>query len=286
MQPAQLHLDKDTFLDHVTDVLGKIRIDFAEKLDFIRSTRDSKNNFLAAGVLLLLFMRTGDPFTPRRREWVFQLIKRSSKVTQPGDLSCPGGILNTLIDPILRFFIILNVFPIMKNKAFTYAIARDEKTYHAMTLLLTNAVREAWEEIGISPFNITLLGPLPSYTLHFFRRTIFPLVCHVKDEWSFHPSDEVEKIIEIPVSSFFDESNYGICIIESPHQKNQLKKETFEYPCFIYREDRSEEILWGATFSIIMNFLNLVFAFTLPENLTDRIVRKTLSPTYLAGPTR
>jgi hypothetical protein len=37
------------------------------------------------------------------------------------------------------------------------------------------------------------------------------------------------------------------------------------FPCFLYTPPGGrEEVLWGATMSIVMNFLDIVFGFTLP----------------------
>lgn len=277
--------DKVGFLESVTDILGRNPVDFADKAHFIQSTRGTQNEYSAAGVLLLLYFKPDRLSSSQREgEFTFQLIKRSSTVTQPGDLSCPGGLLHRFFDPLLRPVIMFNLLPIMQGKARQYARMRDKETFNTITLFLTNAVRETWEETGLSPFNITFAGPLPSYTLHFFRRTIFPLVCHVKKEWPFRPNDEVDRIVEIPLSAFFNASSYGTFIIEMPDEYRTMREGPLEFPCLLF-PDRTgdEEILWGATFSIIMNFLQVVFGLRLPDLLSKRTIRKTLSPAYLTG---
>jgi hypothetical protein len=57
----------------------------------------------------------------------------------------------------------------------------------------------------------------------------------------------------------------------------------WEFPCLIHEDDDGEEILWGATFYIIMNFLRIVFDFQLPNLHSRRIRKKTLNPDYLTG---
>jgi len=103
-----------------------------------------------------------------------------------------------------------------------YARRRGNAAFNDITLFLANAVRESWEEIRLSPFNIRFLGPLPSYSLHLFTRTIFPVVCLVEKKWKFHPNREVEKMVEIPLQSFYNEDNYGFFPSILPQTKRKM----------------------------------------------------------------
>ncbi|MBE9546810.1 MAG: hypothetical protein IMF10_04835, partial [Proteobacteria bacterium] len=85
---------RDKVLHLIVDRLGGVPVDFSEKANLIKAEKTGDDDRLAAGVLLLLFFREG--------EFVFQLIKRASTVPQPGDISCPGGMLNAFLDPLLR----------------------------------------------------------------------------------------------------------------------------------------------------------------------------------------
>jgi len=103
----------------------------------------------------------------------------------------------------------------------------------------------------------------------------------VEKKWRFHPSREVEKIVEIPLESFYNEDNYGFFSIHSPADETENK---WKFPCLIHKDnDGKEEILWGATFNIIMSFLEIVFDFKLPEIQPQKIITRALHPNYLGG---
>jgi len=277
--------NKEDFLALVVEKLARCTIDYSEKIRFVHGTRTAAEPHAAAGVLLLLHFRSNDPVSDHNRgEFIFQLIKRSAKVTQPGDLSCPGGILHSFLDPLLRPLISYRLIPILQGDALKYTLTKDRTTSRAITLFLTNAVREAWEETGLKPWNILFLGPLPSYSLLLFKRIIFPLVGFVKREWHFYPNSEVENIIEIPLTAFFDERNYGLYRIQPSNDIGAGRKDSREFPCLIIHDNKGkEEILWGATFFIIMNFLNIVLDFEMPDVHEKRVISRILGPEYLTG---
>lgn len=277
--------NKEDFLALVVEKLARCTIDYSEKIRFVHGTRTAAEPHAAAGVLLLLHFRSNDPVSDHNRgEFIFQLIKRSAKVTQPGDLSCPGGILHSFLDPLLRPLISCRLIPILQGDALKYTLTKDRTTSRAITLFLTNAVREAWEETGLKPWNILFLGPLPSYSLLLFKRTIFPLVGFVKREWHFYPNSEVENIIEIPLRTFFDDRNYGLYRIQPSNDIGTGRKDSREFPCLIIHDNQGkEEILWGATFFIIMNFLNIVLDLEMPDVHEKRVITRILGPEYLTG---
>ena len=276
---------KDDFISLVVERLGRLSIDFSEKMNLVRESRKSADPLSAAGVLLLLRFREKPSINVHQHgEFTFLLIKRSSKVAQPGDLSCPGGMLNGFIDPLLRPIVSNRLLPTLRGKAFNFAQKRGVDTFRKMTLFLTNALRETWEEINICPSKIVFLGPLPTYSLHLFRRTIFPLVGYVKHDWHFYPNSEVDRIVEIPLHSFFLEENYAVYRIELSGSLVSNGHHPSDFPCLIYRDDQGhEDILWGATFYIIINFLQAVFDFKIPDLQAKRIVARILNPDYLTG---
>jgi 8-oxo-dGTP pyrophosphatase MutT (NUDIX family) len=273
------------FIPAIVEKLGRTSIDYSDKMASIRESRKSKEPISAAGVLLLLRL-INNPTTDieQNEEFSFLLIKRSSKVAQPGDLSCPGGMLNRIVDPLLRPIITGRTFPILHGKAREFAQLRDHDTFRILTLFLTNAIRETWEETNLCPCKVHFLGVLPTYSLHLFKRTIFPLVGYVKEDWPFRPNTEVDRMVEIPLKTFFHEDNYGLYQIELSDTFALSKRNPHEFPCLIYRDDRGhEDILWGATFYIIMNFLKIVFDFNIPERHTKRVIKKIIYPDYLTG---
>ncbi len=266
--------------------LAKYDGDFAHKWQAIRHNNHAGQAIqLAAGVLLLLCQRSdhvsdaGEPGA-----WVLQLIKRSSRVTQRGDVSCPGGMLHPLIDWAFGLFFIRSGFLSHSLLSVGSSLAKTASVNkNIISLFLANALRESWEELHLNPLHVSLLGALPTYSLHLFRRTIFPLVAIVRNDWTPIPNPEVDKIIEIPLTSFFREDSYGRYVIQASETLPSPDQGPWEFPCLIHEDDQGEEILWGATFYIIMNFLRIVFGFQLPDLRSRRIREKTLNPDYLTG---
>jgi len=250
---------------HIEEKLGNVPLDYYEQFQAIKKTWKQHKKHLAAGVFLLLQYGDNSSSTTEN-EPSFLLIKRSSVVAQSGDISCPGGMLNPVVDSLTGFISMVPFFPFFRGDSLNYARQRDMRTFRTILLFLANAARESWEEIGLSPFNVSFLGALPTYSLSLFKRTIFPVVGLIKHPWHYKPNSEVEKIIEIPVSAFFAPENYSRCYINS--ENSWLKKDgltTSYFPCLVLKEkDDTEEILWGATFNIITNFLNIVFNQSLP----------------------
>ena len=276
---------RENLIPFIVEKLGKTPVDFSETMASVIKSRKSNEPFRAAGVLLLLQMKKNPVLSAEQNsEFSFLLIKRSPKVSQPGDLSCPGGMLNPVIDPLLRPLIAGRIFPVLAGKAREYARRRDTNTYRIMTLLLANAVRETWEETNLCPSKIVFLGPLPTYSLRLFNRAIFPLTGLVKEPWTFRPNSEVDRIVEIPLAKFFQKDNYGLYQIELSNASAADRHHSHTFPCLIYRDDKGhEDILWGATFYIIMNFLDIVFEFKVPEPHSKRIITRILDSNYLKG---
>ncbi|MCX7817571.1 MAG: CoA pyrophosphatase [Syntrophales bacterium] len=274
----------EKLLPHVISRLGACDLDYWEKWTSIHNSYDSSNRHSAAGVLLLLRERDCCYSNGRNvKETVVLFIKRSTRVSQSGDLGFPGGLLNPKIDTILRLFIVFGGLPIFKGKARELAKIKGKKTYYLISLFLANALREAWEEIRLNPFEVSYLGALPTRSLVLFKCTIFPLVGYVKGKQSFsNLSGEVEKVVEIPLLHFLDVDRYGSYIIDAPPPVMPPNTGLQSFPCFIYEEGGAEEILWGATFAILLSFLQVVFDFVPPVDGGKRRCR-TLLANYLTG---
>jgi hypothetical protein len=274
---------REEFLAQAIERLGTHPSDFHSELEQITSSGRTAAPRLAAGVLLpLLFQHSPDRGHSGDGQFAFQLIKRSSRVSQPGDLSCPGGMIHPLMDRLLRPLLIHSPLPVIRGPARAYALQRDPESLRAVTLFLANALRESWEEIRLSPCRVRFLGPLPTYRLARFRRTIFPLAGFVEKPQPPRPNREVEKIVEIPLAAFFREDLIGCYALSGPDAAGTGLSGPLRYPCLIHRSpDGGEEILWGATFYIIVQFLTIVMDYQLPDWTRGPTIRRTLSAEYL-----
>jgi len=209
------------------------------------------------------------------------LIKRSSFVTQPGDLSCPGGMIHPLIDRLLRRLLIHSPLPVIRGRVRAYALNRGPNSFRITTLFLATALREAWEEIGLSPWHVRYLGPLPTYSLVRFRRTIFPLVAILDGAGPPRLNREVEKIVEIPLAAFFQEERIGCFTFSVPDANGSDVSVPMRYPCLIHRNpDGSQEVLWGATFHIITRLLAIVMDYQLPDWQNGPVIERKLRADY------
>jgi 8-oxo-dGTP pyrophosphatase MutT (NUDIX family) len=277
--------DQAGFRQQVIDALSKEPVDYAEQFAFIDRQKETQERFAGGGVLLPLFFReerNGGERGPG--EYVFLLNKRSKQVLQPGDLCAPGGGIHPFLDSFTQKILQYRLLPGVGGTGLNLARRRGKEVYEKILFLLGNALRESWEELRLSPFNVEFLGPLPTYSLSSRRWIIFPLVGRVKHSWQPKLSWEVEKIVPIPLNAFFDPQNYAIYSLEVPERLTaQGIPSPWEFPCLVHREKGEEEILWGATFKVIQTFFQVVFRFSLPHPDGGQVIHRPLASNYLTG---
>ena len=268
--PSPASKDASSFLAAIREALAKQALNFQERFSFVSREKEKGIHYYLAGICIPLYYQNND--------WHVLLIKRSAKVSQPGDLSFPGGIFNPWQDHLLKYAISLGIIPLVKEKGRLLFKNRDHGTQRLMTRFLATAVRETWEEIGVSPFRLTYLGSFTPYTLSFSSSIIFPSVCHMAEKPLYRLSDEVERVVPLPFSLLFDPA----CYYRLRIYKNQEMAMDNEFPCLFFPDDRGENhILWGATFSLLMTFLQTVYGFQTPEiDPRKKILTKVLPPHY------
>lgn len=276
--PPSIIYEQDKFLAEVKKRLGEVELDYTESY----KEATTKKPRLLAGTLLLLTEAPIGRESTNRPDFHFLLIKRSHLVSQSGDLGSPGGILQPVLDRFLRLLIVTGIIPILRGVPRQLLESRDKRTFFLTTLFLANALRETREEIGLKPGNILFLGALPTYPLTMFARTIFPLIAMVKNRPLFKLNHEVGKIVSIPLSAFFQEENYGLLNLQRSGCDDDKSSPSANLPCFIYQDEDGQEVLWGATYQIVIFFLKLFFL--LPDQGARRpVIRKILDHNYLHG---
>ena len=109
------------------------------------------------------------------------------------------------------------------------------------------ALREAFEEIGLSSLNVCLLGSLPSHeTVTGFR--IFPFIGVVSGyEIQINSSEEVSEVFKVPLEFLLDMRRY------SKHSVT-WNGETRSFLAVPY----GPYYIWGATARILYNFSEIV----------------------------
>jgi 8-oxo-dGTP pyrophosphatase MutT (NUDIX family) len=266
----------------------------ASDVDFLPAYRDIAASAAtgaprrAAGVLLPILRRPPRGDDPAQKEQLFfQLIKRSALVSQPGDLSCPGGMLHPRLDRFLSLLLRHGPVRTFCGPGGRWTDPAGEALRRTIALFFATALREAWEEIRLSPFHVRLLGPLPTQSLRLFRRTIFPLAGLITRPWTPKPNAEVDRIVEVPLAAFFDPAQFACLRLAAADPPGPANGVFLEYPCLVLPgPEGSEEILWGATFRIIVQFLEIVMDYRLPEWRGCRPVERRLRPDYLTGRSR
>ena len=114
--------------------------------------------------------------------------------------------------------------------------------------LKDTALRESWEEIGLSPEDAEIIGELddtPTRTSHFL---ISPFVAFIPYPYTFTPSpDEIDEIFEVPLASLLDRSSYRRRRVTD--EGDSILTNTYRY---------NELIIWGATARILKQLLDLI----------------------------
>lgn len=114
---------------------------------------------------------------------------------------------------------------------------------------LQTALRETYEEIGVPPSEIEILGKLTDVYIPVSRFLVHPYIGFHKDKPQFTPSDyEVKEIISFDINDLIDQHNL---------QKRNIKTTEGmiikDIPCFIL----NDRIVWGAT-ALMLNEIRLM----------------------------
>ncbi len=115
------------------------------------------------------------------------------------------------------------------------------------TDLLETSLRETFEEIGIERNKIEVIGHLSELYIPPSNFLVYPSVGFASGFEKFTPQqNEVEKVVEIPVSFFFDKKNANL--------RTEIKlfdSSVVKVPAYIF----NEHIIWGATAIMLSEFV-------------------------------
>ncbi|MFN8009443.1 MAG: CoA pyrophosphatase [Terriglobia bacterium] len=113
--------------------------------------------------------------------------------------------------------------------------------------LVQTALRETWEEIGLAPEDVHILGEFDEYQ-SITGLIVTPIVGWIAPPQHLSPNpDEVEEILRVPWSVFRDHRRLRV---ETKKRLEEEKK--------IYFYQFEEKEVWGLTAQIIRDFLKLV----------------------------
>jgi len=110
------------------------------------------------------------------------------------------------------------------------------------------ALREAFEEIGLKPEDVRVLGRLGDY-LTVTNYLITPIVGVLPWPYRLRPAqEEVSRVFTIPLTWLANPGNHEERLRELPHPYGSAT--------VIYFTPYDGEVLWGASARITLNFLN------------------------------
>ncbi|MFZ7127954.1 MAG: hypothetical protein ACOWWM_17490 [Desulfobacterales bacterium] len=218
------------------------------------------------------------------REPCIVLTKRSQQVKQAGDLCCPGGGIAPRFDSVVGRVLHLPGTPLTRWPNWKGWRAEHPRAAARLAVFLAAGLREAVEEMRLNPVGIRFLGALPPQELIMFRRIILPLVVWIDGQQRFFPNWEVERPVSIPLRRLCSPDAYA-CYRLTFHQGRDGSpgKETLDFPCFVQRDGKVRDILWGATYRITMEFLKRVFDFEPPSMNRLPVIEGRLSRRYSTG---
>lgn len=111
---------------------------------------------------------------------------------------------------------------------------------------LETALRETWEEIGVPPQKVEILGTLSELYVGVSGFLVRPFVGWLKENPSFSLNPgEVEKTILYPLMNY--KNSFDQAEMNTPSGKIQV-------PCIRY----NGEIIWGATAMILSEFYDIM----------------------------
>jgi hypothetical protein len=235
----------------------------------------------AASAVLLLLSACRSGSAPGR-ESCLVLNKRSLRVRQPGDLCCPGGSVSPRVDGWAARILAWPFLPLGRWPFWGRLRRERPRQAHWLALCLATALRESFEEMRLNPLRVQFLGPLPPQRLELFRRLIYPLAAWAPGPGRYRPNWEVQRVVTIPLRRLLDPGAYVRCDLqpESPYAGSAPRRIP---PAFRLDAGGGTEILWGATYRIVVGFLQAVFDFTPPAPESLPLVGLRLGEGYLAG---
>ncbi len=115
--------------------------------------------------------------------------------------------------------------------------------------ITVTAIREAWEEVGVLPTDVNLIGPISNLFVPASNFLVSPIIGYTTVRPKFVPEyKEVDRIIETPLHHLLKHSTKKQKVLEVG------KKIKIEAPYF----DIENEVVWGATAMILGEFLQVL----------------------------
>ncbi len=117
--------------------------------------------------------------------------------------------------------------------------------------MISTALREAEEEVNISPSEVTVIGQLTKLYIPVSNYLVYPTVGYLSREPLLIPEpSEVEYIIELPLTAFLKSETLSLAHIQV-REGISIRTPAFKV---------DEHIIWGATAMILNEFVHVLRA--------------------------
>ena len=206
-------------------------------------------------------------------EEILQSLEKALKEPKPGlDAQLkmmphprPGNQLYSEVeDSCLKAGVLILIYPRNDQLHLVFTRRTDRVDFHQAQISFPGgqqeqdesfkeaAVREAHEEVNISPDSIRILGELTPLYIPPSNYCVYPVVAFSNSRPDFRPSElEVEEVIEVPLDHLLNPENIRR---EVWHYKGR----DIEVPFYSFKEDK----IWGATAMILAELIELLKRFT------------------------
>ena len=115
------------------------------------------------------------------------------------------------------------------------------------------ALREAYEEVGLEPEGMDVLGILPLYTTG-SAFSVSPVVALLHPDVPLRANaNEVASIFEVPLAFLMNPANHR----RHAYERNGVQREWLSMP---YGEGAQERFIWGATAGMLRNLYRFLVA--------------------------
>lgn len=193
-------------------------------------------------------LHSGLPGESAQRKMEPTARRRLMEHTKPNEKTHMSAVLITIF-PFNRtpniVFIKRQTYDGIHSAQIAFPGGKKEKADDNM---LETALREAEEEVGITPESVMILGTLTPLYIPVSNHLVLPVVGALKERPTFYPNlQEVEYIIEMPICKLLQPDSRSVKTIN-------LGGSPITTPYF----KAGEDMIWGATAMILAEFTELI----------------------------
>ncbi len=183
------------------------------------------------------------------RERIRQALSQREKIYFESEGFTPTAVLIPLYEKTREYYIIVTKRTEEVNNHKGQISFPGGRRHAEDKTLMDTALRESWEEIGLNPSDVEIIGELDDALTATTKFIISPFVATIPYPYAFTANPrEVEEIIEVPLAILLDKRNFSA---ELKLYEGELVPE--------YSYKYGEWVIWGATARILKQFLELVF---------------------------